>query len=499
MAKGFQTLPGFRDFTPEDCAIRNYLFDTWRKVARLHGFTEYETPLLEDTELYLKKSGGELSTQLFRFKDQGDRDVTLRPEVTASLARLATSVQRDYPKPLKWFEIGQCFRYEKPQKGRGREFYQFNADLIGDPSPAADAELISLAIATMLELGFTKDDFTVRLSNRDIWYQFAQQKGFDHHQFEDFLRVIDKLERDPTARGYGDFLNVDLSIVRGLAYYTGTVFEIFDKKGELRAVAGGGRYDELLGLINPKAPLPATGFAMGDMVIRHLIEATPQAKGKMLAHLQSQRRADLFIVTADETHRPESLRLSSELRAAGINTDLALTAAKIPKQFKAAEQSRAQLALVIGAEFPELKLKNLATGNEETIPPNSDPIEIIKAALNSPDINGPLLAYVIGCGFREKAYERALVREFQLNNIPCDQQKEFPQFYKDTQIDTFIPDLIAYEKIIIDLKTIDQIGDQERGQILNYLKATNLQVGLILNFKKPKLEFKRFARTNTSK
>ena len=150
----FQALPGFRDFTPRECAVRNYLFETWRGVARRCGYVEYETPILEDTGLYLKKSGGELSSQLFRFEDQGGRDVTLRPEVTASLARIAAAEQRQYPKPLKWFEIGQCFRYEKPQKGRGREFYQFNVDILGEPGTGADAELIALAKAKPGEINY---------------------------------------------------------------------------------------------------------------------------------------------------------------------------------------------------------------------------------------------------------------------------------------------------------------------------------------------------------
>ena len=138
-APTFQALPGFRDFIPQECAVRNYLFETWRDVARRCGYVEYESPVLEDTALYLKKSGGELSAQLFRFEDQGGRDVTLRPEVTASLARLVAEHQRNFPKPLKWFEIGQCFRYEKPQKGRGREFHQFNVDILGEGGPQADA------------------------------------------------------------------------------------------------------------------------------------------------------------------------------------------------------------------------------------------------------------------------------------------------------------------------------------------------------------------------
>ena len=275
----FQALPGFRDFIPRECAVRNYLFETWRAVARRCGYVEYESPILEDTSLYLKKSGGELSAQLFRFEDQGGRDVTLRPEVTASLARLIAEHQRHFPKPLKWFEIGQCFRYEKPQKGRGREFHQFNVDILGEAGPTADAELIALAIETMLAFGFVAGDFVVRVSDRHAWIDFASRHGVPEDAIADFLNIVDKIERekpevlaqklavwslsldqvrafiadpsiasaaylaiqqDLTARGLGDFIELDLSIVRGLAYYTGVVFEVFDSKKSMRAVAGGG-------------------------------------------------------------------------------------------------------------------------------------------------------------------------------------------------------------------------------------------------------------------
>ena len=192
----FQALPGFRDFIPRECAIRNYLFETWRSVARRCGYVEYESPILEDTGLYLKKSGGELSAQLFRFEDQGGRDVTLRPEVTASLARLVAEHQRNFPKPLKWFEIGQCFRYEKPQKGRGREFHQFNVDILGEAGPAADAELIALAIETMLSFGFIAGDFVVRVSDRQAWIDFASRHGVEEEAIPDFLNIVDKIERE---------------------------------------------------------------------------------------------------------------------------------------------------------------------------------------------------------------------------------------------------------------------------------------------------------------
>jgi histidyl-tRNA synthetase len=430
MASGFQTLPGFRDFAPRDCQLRNYLFETCRRVATRYGFVEYETPMLEPTELYLKKSGGELSSQLFRFTDQGDRDVTLRPEVTASLARLAAANQRDYPKPLKWFEIGQCFRYEKPQKGRLREFYQFNVDILGEDSPSADAELIALAIDTLREFGFSSDDFKVRLSDRNSWQSFADQQNLDADQLAELLPIVDKLEREKAevtaakleplgitteqvqdfvnnpanqsealqtvqenlaARGLSDYLEVDLSIVRGLAYYTGVVFEIFDTTRNLRAVAGGGRYDNLVNsLTDGKSNLPATGFAMGDVVIGHFIEANSKALMQFEVWKQNNASCDVYLVIADEEKRPQALKLAQQLRESGLRIDFPLTAAKVPKQFKAADATLAPFALIVGSEFPELKLRNLTSRTEESIPPNADPSTIIKDRLNKPD--GGLLA-----------------------------------------------------------------------------------------------------------
>ncbi|MDA1005054.1 MAG: ATP phosphoribosyltransferase regulatory subunit, partial [Verrucomicrobia bacterium] len=196
MAFPFQALPGFRDFAPRERSLCTYLFEAWSRVAGRYGFSEYEAPILESAELYLKKSGGELGQQLFRFEDQGGRDIVLRPELTASLARIVGEQQRDYPKPLKWFEIGRCFRYEKPQKGRLREFYQFNADILGEASPAADAELAALAIDVMLELGFRPGEFVVRLSDRAVWREFCQNNNIAPDQLDAFLQVVDKLERD---------------------------------------------------------------------------------------------------------------------------------------------------------------------------------------------------------------------------------------------------------------------------------------------------------------
>lgn len=426
--KRFQSLPGFRDFTPRDCAVRNYLFSVWRDVAHRYGFVEYEAPIVESTELYLKKSGGELTTQLFRFDDQGGRDITLRPELTASLARIVGANQRDYPKPLKWFEIGPCFRYEKPQKGRGREFIQFNADILGEQSANADAELIALAIDTMLALGFKEGDFVIRASDRQSWLTFCETHSIDDPA--EFLPIIDRLEKlkpeaiseklaefnvtreqvdsfinnpdnasddfktiqaDLSARGLAPFLELDLTIVRGLAYYTGAVFEIFDVKKSMRAVAGGGRYDGLLSTLSDgAADLPATGFAMGDMVIRNFIEETPNANMEMEAWMARNPACDVYLVVADEAQRPNALGVIAQLRKAGISTDYSMTKLNVGKQFKKAQQSGASFALVVGAEFPEMQLKILTSRTEETIHPNTDIVESILKHLNNP--GGPLLA-----------------------------------------------------------------------------------------------------------
>jgi histidyl-tRNA synthetase len=404
-----QLLPGFRDFYPEDCALRNYVLSVWRSVAARYGFVEYDGPVLEPIELYRKKSGGELVGQLFDFVDKGERHVSLRPEMTPTLARMVASRERDYKKPLKWFCAPSFFRYEKQQRGRLREFFQLNCDILGDGSPAADAELLALLIDILRGFGLGPEDFVVRLSDRDAWLQFAQGKGVAVERLGDFLAVIDKLERsqeadnrrklaefgieleavrafiaepsgeaaklqgiivDLTARGLEKYVAVDLTIVRGLAYYTGLVFEAFDRNGKERALAGGGRYDGLLELMSDgKVKMPALGFGMGDVVLANLINEVPHAKAKRDAWLAANRAAEVYVVVADETHRTEALGVVQLLREAGWRTDFALSAAKVGKQFQAAETLGAQFAVVVGAEWPVLKIKALATRTEHSAAP----------------------------------------------------------------------------------------------------------------------------------
>jgi len=402
MASKLQSLPGFRDFYPESCAVRNYIFETWRRVASRYRFREWEGPILEFTDLYRKKSGDEITDQLFCFTDKGDREVSMRPELTPTLARMVAEKEREYRKPMKWFGLGPFFRYEAKQRGRLREFYQFNVDMLGDSSATADAEVIAMAIDLMRAFGFTSADFQIRVSDRSAWTNWLSEKEIIGEKAAAFLQVIDKLEREEepktdaklkelgssleevrafmasdesvsetmpaireslAARGLDEYLSWDLGIVRGLAYYTSTVFEIFDIGQGMRAVAGGGRYDELVNLIGGK-DVPAVGFAMGDVVISDLIEDTPHAKAKMEEWLAKNEAIDAYVIVANEEQRAQALATVQQLRDADIRVEYPFEPKKIGKQFQAAEQANAQVAVVIGAEFPLVNVKNMADRTE---------------------------------------------------------------------------------------------------------------------------------------
>jgi histidyl-tRNA synthetase len=402
-----RTVKGFRDFFPEECAMRNYIFDTWRSIARRYGFVEYEAPVVETTDLYRKKSGDEITSQLFCFKDKADREISLRPEVTPSLARMATTRHRDFKKPMKWFQIGSCFRYEEPQEGRTREFIQFNADILGDASAGTDAELIALSIDVMLAFGIQGEDFAIRLSNRQLWTHYLEDQQVPAEHTATFLQIVDKIERskpeetaaklaaiglslenvrafmtaadenhpafaalrsDLTARGLWKFVRIDASIVRGLAYYTGTVFEVFDLKHGLRAVAGGGRYDKLCALMSDgSVDMPAAGFAMGDVVLGILLAKTPSSQLAITEYLNAQQGVDAYVVIADEAQRPHALAAVQALRVAGIRLDYSMAPQKVGKQFQAAENQKARFAIVFGAEYPEVQFKNLISREQSLL------------------------------------------------------------------------------------------------------------------------------------
>jgi histidyl-tRNA synthetase len=398
-----QPLPGFRDFLPKDCAIRNYIFDRWREVARRYGFVEWDGPVLEPTDLYTKKSGPEIVGQLFNFTDKGEREVAMRPELTPTLARVIAKNDREFKKPLKWFSIPQCFRYEKQQRGRLREHYQFNADIIGEASLEADVELIALCVDILRAFGFTADDVVVRISDREFWIDFLRAQNVPEEQWQEMLQAIDKSEREPrekTAarlgplaepvfkildeggkseklerllsalgdRGLAGYVKIDLGIVRGLAYYSGAVLEAFDRAGNLRALAGGGRYDNLIAQLSDGAvSLPALGFAMGDVVLGELIGEHPAAKARMEEAIGLQQNLDMYVVIAKEERRADALAQIQALRERGHRVDFPLTPAKVGKQFQTAEQLGARIAILFGDEWPQVALKNLATGKQELI------------------------------------------------------------------------------------------------------------------------------------
>jgi histidyl-tRNA synthetase len=398
-----QPLPGFRDFLPQDCAARNYIFDRWREVARRYGFVEWDGPVLEPTDLYTKKSGAEIVTQLFNFTDKGEREVAMRPELTPTLARVVAAHEREFKKPLKWFSIPQCFRYEKQQRGRLREHFQFNADIIGEDSLDADVELIALCVDLLRAFGFAANDFVVRVSDREFWIDFLRTQNVPEENWQEILQIIDRSEREPRektavklgplaepafkildgkggsekldrvlaalrVRGLADFVEIDLGIVRGLAYYSGVVFEAFDRGGKLRALAGGGRYDNLIAQLSDGAvSLPALGFAMGDVVLGELIGETQAAREKLGTAIATEQNLDIYIVIAKEERRADALAKIQALRDRGYRVDYSLTAAKVGKQFQTAEQLGARVAILFGDEWPQVRVKTLASREEQLI------------------------------------------------------------------------------------------------------------------------------------
>lgn len=403
----FKSLPGFREFYPEDCAVRNFIFARWRDAAQRFGFSEWDAPALEPLELFTEKSGEEIVSQLFNFEDKGGRKVSLRPEMTPSLARLVAARAGSLRRPVKWFGIGENYRYEKQQRGRLRAFYQYNADILGEPGCAADAEIIALCVESLRAFGLEKEDFCIRLSDRTLWFLFLETLGVpDEAAAVKVLAVVDKLERvahegllemmtaalagtplDPAgtlatvrefvalkslaeleaffasragaekalarlddwkkllgllgALGVGAFVRVDLTIVRGLAYYTGFVFEAFQLVGEGRALAGGGRYDKLVKKLGGP-DMPAVGFGMGDVTLRNLLE-----QQELLPQIIDA--PDFYAVILGDENRAAALADVAALRACGMRVEYAFKDGKFGKLIQAAEQTGARYALIYGA------------------------------------------------------------------------------------------------------------------------------------------------------
>jgi len=412
-----KALPGFRDFYPEELALKNHIFATWRAVAARYGFEEYDGPPLEPLDLYTQKSGDEIVQQLYSFTDKGDRQVALRPEMTPTLARMVGARAQALKKPIRWFSIPQLFRYERQQRGRLREHFQLNMDLIGESSPLADAELVAAAIDITRAFGLGPADVQARMSDRRVLRALLLGAGVPEAKLSEAFVLIDKAERMPEAdlvravrealgkpdsfleiarlkgldpviaalskvkggeeageplitavkalgaMGLGDFVQVDLSIVRGLAYYTGVVFELFDAKRELRAICGGGRYDGLLKALGG-IDLPALGFGMGDVVLGELLKdrgAVPKTAGRLEA----------FLVAVSGEDVPFVLKLAHDLRDKGVAVEYGLKPKAVRNQIELAAARGAARAVIVGPDERAagvVVVKDLSSGSEAKVP-----------------------------------------------------------------------------------------------------------------------------------
>lgn len=414
MTKGVR---GTRDFYPEDMRVRNWLFERFHSAALSHGFEEYDAPVLETEDLYTRKSGEEITQQLYNFEDKGGRKVALRPEMTPTLARMVMARSGALPLPIKWYSIPQCWRYERTQRGRGREHYQWNVDIWGADGVEADAELISVLVKFFRSVGLSSDDLVIRVSSRKVLEEVLGSLGISGDGFSKTCIVIDKMDKLPAdviesqlselgldqdaistiqsvlsindlgelegslgadseavselksifslseSYGISDWMELDASVVRGLAYYTGPVFEAHDRAGELRAVCGGGRYDRLIGTLGGK-DLPATGFGFGDMVVMELLEA------KGLVPEINNGVQDIVFGMGPEL-RDAAMRVASSLRSSGRSADLVLEDKKMKWVFKHAERIGAErLVMVMPDEWSNgnVKVKQLSTGEESEVP-----------------------------------------------------------------------------------------------------------------------------------
>jgi len=405
-----KSVKGTRDFYPEDMAVRTWLYDQIRKVSESFGYQEFEGPLLEPIELYAAKSGEELvKEQSFVFPDRGGDLITLRPELTPTLARMVAQRQNQLTYPLRWWSFGPFWRYERPQKGRSREFFQWNIDLIGVDSPEADAELLAVIAAFFRTIGLSPQQVSILVNNRRLmdaeftelaipagkrpdvlrlidrrdrmpaadWVSYAEDLGLNPSQIDGLQQILDdqtlweksgelrQLFAAAEALGASEYLHFAPHIIRGLDYYTGTVFEAWEKQGDFRAILGGGRYDNLVADVGGN-PLPGVGFAMGDMVISLVLK-----KYDCLGENISATPAPILVTVFDQDSLLASYRLAAELRASGLNVNCYPTAARLGKQFKYADRIGARLAAVLGPDEQrdgQVAIKDLASGEQTTVP-----------------------------------------------------------------------------------------------------------------------------------
>ncbi len=410
MKSTIQSLKGTRDFYPEEMAIRSWLYQTVRKVSEAFGYQEYDAPFLESIELYAAKSGEELvKEQSFVFPDRGGDLITLRPELTPSLARMIAQRQRQMVYPQRWWSWGPFWRYERPQKGRTREFFQWNIDLIGVAQPEADAEMVAVAASFFREVGLQPDQISILVNNRRLMDSEFEKLQIPKGQRPDVLRLIDRRDKMSPAEWAGYAREIGLSegqfsglkanladndlwrkspelvrffsaiealgvneyvrfapyIIRGLEYYTGTVFEAWDQDGEFRAILGGGRYDNLVGDVGGD-PLPGVGFAMGDVVVGLVLE-----KFGCLPENAGLSTAQVLVTAFDESSLIGSFQLANQLRQSGLKVACYPEENKLGKQFKYADRMGIQVALVLGPDEQargEVAVKNLKSGKQITVP-----------------------------------------------------------------------------------------------------------------------------------
>jgi len=435
-----QPVKGTRDFYPPEMALRNWLIDGWKKVSLRNGFEEYDGPIFEYLKMFQIKSGDEIVEQLFSFKDRGDRDLALRPEITPTLARMVNQQISSLPMPIKWFSVPRLFRAERPQKGRLREFFQWNIDIIGVDDVLADAETIFCAIDYLREVGLTPDDIVVKISSRKLLAAVLKGVGVSEKRLDSLYAVLDKKDKLPqetfrkmlneqisdrekadkvkafmelksipdvekmfgdndeifgannelaelidwlNRMGVGDYCAFDPGIVRGLAYYTGIVYEIYDRPGELRAIGGGGRYDDLLKQFGGP-DIPATGFGIGDCVLSILLEKKGLLKPEM-------KELEYFVACVNEDYKGRAIEIAIQLRSKGFIADFSYKAGRLGKQLKLASDSGAKQCIIIGDELfrnKELVIKDMATGRQKTIE-----VEKFFAVLGTPPLGVPKRTY----------------------------------------------------------------------------------------------------------
>jgi histidyl-tRNA synthetase len=409
---------GTRDFYPPDMARRNWIIDGWKRVSIRNGFEEYDGPIFEHLSMYQIKSGQEIVTQLFSLQDRGGRELAIRPEITPTLARMVNQQINTLPRPIKWFSVPRLCRAEKPQKGRLREFFQWNIDIIGDGTGQADAEVIFTTLDYLRSIGLTSKDIRAKISSRKLLAAVLANIGIAEDRLDSLYAVLDKKPKLPAetfqailaeqvpdagqAKKITDFMSLDAvgriaevtrpdeavlnavcdlervfdvlkwmgvaeycvfdpSIVRGLAYYTGVVFEIHDIAGELRAICGGGRYDNLLRDFGGPW-IPATGMGMGDAVLEILLQ-----EKSLLEKQVPRRQIEYFVVLADQNLAPDMYRITAQIRSSGHSANFSYKPGGLSKQLKEAAGQNARKCLIVGQEYAEKKqlaIKDMATGEQ---------------------------------------------------------------------------------------------------------------------------------------